>query len=229
MARKDLLHVNETVPFKNWMSRLGWVDLPLNGPYEAIRMLHGQDPKHPFIAYKKKSGEYLSFADEFAQTVLTFIHETEKPLIDPASKNIINQFRNEYAFLSNFYDCPVKYLGIVYQNNEAAFQAQKTMNDEEKKGFSRMNAGEAKRAGRRVLLRSDWENIKNYVMYAICLCKFLQSKDLMDKLIETGDRLLVEGNDWNDTYWGIDLHSQKGKNMLGKILMNVRSQYKMIC
>mgnify|MGYP005981410963 CR=1 FL=1 len=39
---------------------------------------------------------------------------------------IIDEFRGEYAFLSNFYSCPVTYNGESYLNSEAAFQAQDT-------------------------------------------------------------------------------------------------------
>lgn len=43
----------------------------------------------------------------------------------------INEFRGDYAFLSNFYPAPVSYMGQTYANNEAAFQAQKTLSARE--------------------------------------------------------------------------------------------------
>lgn len=44
--------------------------------------------------------------------------------------NIIDLFDGEYAFLSNFYLCKVKYNGIEYKHSEGAFQAQKTLNEQ---------------------------------------------------------------------------------------------------
>ena len=44
----------------------------------------------------------------------------------------IDHFRGEYAFLSNFWEVPVTYMGLTYGSNEAAFQAQKCMTEEEK-------------------------------------------------------------------------------------------------
>lgn len=80
----------------------------------------------------------------------------------------------------------------------------------------------AKAMGRRVKLRKDWEDVKNRIMYEICLAKFVQNKELRDALLSTKDEELIEGNTWNDTYWGIC--NGKGLNMLGKVLMRVRSE-----
>ena len=54
--------------------------------------------------------------------------------------NKINSFRDEYYFLSNFYECSVTYNGLTYKNNEAAFQAQKCINpkDREKLSLNKM-------------------------------------------------------------------------------------------
>ena len=63
----------------------------------------------------------------------------------------INEFRGDYAFLSNFYPAPVSYMGQTYANNEAAFQAQKTLSAREQRKFCifRMhNPSDAKKIGR---------------------------------------------------------------------------------
>ena len=44
--------------------------------------------------------------------------------------------KNEFAFLSNYYPCTVEYEGLVYDSSEAAFQAQKTINELKKKGYN---------------------------------------------------------------------------------------------
>ena len=88
--------------------------------------------------------------------------------------------------------------------------------------LTKLNPSEAKRLGRRMRLRSDWEQVKYDVMLDVVRAKFNQHPDLAQKLLATGDEELVEGNDWGDTYWGVC--NGRGKNMLGKILMRVRAE-----
>lgn len=135
---------------------------------------------------------------------------------------MIDSFRGEYYFLSNFYNCKVTFEGITYLNNEAAFQSIKTLDMAERKKFADMDPSTAKRAGRRVSLRSDWEEIKVGVMYDICKAKFTQNEELREKLLATGDEELVEGNDWGDRIWG--KVNGVGANNLGKILMRIREE-----
>ena len=59
-------------------------------------------------------------------------------------------------------------------------------------------------------------------MYDICFKKFSQSEELKKKLLDTGDQELIEGNYWNDTFWGVC--EGKGQNHLGKILMQIREE-----
>lgn len=134
----------------------------------------------------------------------------------------IDSFRGEYFFLSNFYEAPITYEGLTYQNNEAAFQAQKCADLKAREAFTRMNPSEAKRAGRRVQLRKDWEKIKISVMADIVMAKFRQNSDLAEKLLATGDAYLEEGNDWGDRIWGTV--NGQGANCLGKILMDTREK-----
>ena len=137
---------------------------------------------------------------------------------------MINEFRGKYYFLSNFYERPVFYDGITYQNNEAAFQAQKTLDIEERKQFADLSPSVAKRKGRKVTLRNDWEEVKFDVMLEICRAKFTQNQDLAEKLLATGDEELIEGNTWGDRIWG--MVDGTGKNWLGKILMQIREELK---
>lgn len=135
---------------------------------------------------------------------------------------MITAFRGRNFYLSNFFNVPVRYDGITYQNNEAAFQAQKCIEYKDRMAFIGLPPNRAKAMGRRVKLRKDWEDVKNRIMYEICLAKFVQNKELREALLSTKDEELVEGNTWNDTYWGVC--NGKGLNMLGKILMRVRSE-----
>ena len=85
---------------------------------------------------------------------------------------------------------------------------------------------QSKRLGRKVLMRSDWDQVKDKVMYDVCYAKFTQDPALKAKLLATGDRELVEGNTHGDRCWGMT-YSQKygmwiGENRLGKVLMQLR-------
>lgn len=139
---------------------------------------------------------------------------------------IISEFAFEYSFLSNFHECKVDYQGLSYNSSESAYQAQKVVNEDKKKEFQYYHPGKAKRQGRKLKARTDWDNVKNQYMYEIVLAKFLQNDDIRKKLIDTGDAILIEGNTWNDTYWGVC--NGVGDNHLGKILMQVREEIKLM-
>ena len=141
---------------------------------------------------------------------------------------MIEKFDGEYAFLSNFSPSEIEYEGIIYPTVEHAFQAAKTMDMAERQRIANLSTpGEAKRAGRRVALRPDWETIKDDVMYN-CLCAKFKIPELREKLIATRKEWLVEGNTWHDNYWG-DCSCEKcrnirGRNVLGETLCVVRNE-----
>lgn len=134
---------------------------------------------------------------------------------------MINKFRGTNRFLSNFFETDVTWEGLTYPSSEAAFQAAKTLDQEERKRFCTMPPTQAKREGYRVKLRNDWEEVKVQLMYEIVLAKFTQNEFLKQKLISTGNEWLEEGNTWGDKTWGTV--NGVGNNYLGKVLMAVRS------
>lgn len=140
---------------------------------------------------------------------------------------MINCFDGEYAFLSNYYNSPITHDGITYPTNEHFFQAMKTLKIDEKWAIAAADTpGQAKRMGRSVTLRSDWETIKSYYMELGLRLKF-QNPDLAAKLIATGDEELIEGNYWHDNIWGsctCEKCGNKGENRLGKLLMTIRNE-----
>lgn len=134
-------------------------------------------------------------------------------------------FRGNYEFLSNFAPSWIYYKERLYPTVEHAFQAQKCINKHEQLDFA-MNgkyntAGKAKRAGRHVTMRGDWEEVKNDIMLDLLRIKFSQPS-FRDSLLATGDAYISEENNWHDTYWGVC--NGEGKNMLGKLLMQVRDE-----
>lgn len=158
-----------------------------------------------------------------------FEEEAIKMLLDSgraSRSNTISEFRGEYGFLSNFYAVPVVFEGLMYLNSEAAFQSAKTTDMSVREEFTHLSAVDAKRRGRYVRLREDWENVKLSVMYQVCWAKFSQNECLKKRLIDTGDANLEEGNTWGDRYWGTV--NGVGENNLGKILMRVRAELRQV-
>ena len=136
---------------------------------------------------------------------------------------MIGSFTGKYNYLSNFYPCEVELDGEIYQSTEHAFQAAKTDNPDSRKKIRDCGyAGQAKRLGRAVSCRSDWDDVRINIMTDLVRQKFTKHLDLQEKLLETGNRKLVEGNWHGDTFWGTC--GGHGENYLGKILMEIREE-----
>lgn len=136
----------------------------------------------------------------------------------------VAEFKDEYRWLSNFWPCKVYYEGINYPSVEHAYQAAKTLDVDVRRFISSLaTPGEAKRAGKTIELRDDWNLIKLPIMLNLVRLKF-KDPQLKERLLATGDMVLEEGNMWGDRFWGIDLRSGRGENNLGEILMIVRDE-----
>ena len=130
----------------------------------------------------------------------------------------------KYRFLSNFYMAEIEYEGIKYPSSEHAYQAAKSTDLEVRKRIATCckTPNESKKAGRIVRLRANWDLLKRGIMLDIVRIKFKTHADLRQKLLETGDEELVEGNTWGDVFFGVC--NGVGENHLGKILMQVREE-----
>jgi ribA/ribD-fused uncharacterized protein len=137
---------------------------------------------------------------------------------------MIDSFRGEYAFLSNFYPSPiVEDHEITYPTVEHYFQAQKAENREARKRIAAApTPDKAKYAGLRVQLRPDWEVRKLNVMRNALEMKFEAGSQLAGALQSTYPHRLEEGNNWGDTYWG--RVNGGGWNWLGHLLMARRAE-----
>jgi ribA/ribD-fused uncharacterized protein len=141
--------------------------------------------------------------------------------------NGIYGFFNEYRFLSNFSEDGFGYLGVWYKTNEHFYQASKaSYQGDHLRVIAASTPGLAKRFGRQIECRPDWQDIKVPVMQLGLSLKFRPGSIPADLLLDTGDRYLEETNTWGDKYWGVC--EGEGENMLGRLLMAQRPYLKSV-
>jgi ribA/ribD-fused uncharacterized protein len=132
---------------------------------------------------------------------------------------------DEHGYLSNFALYPIQLDGLRWPSSEHYFQAQEFVDEKQRdairKAKTPMLAAKLGR-DRKAKLRRDWESVKVSVMKKTVQAKFAQHDDLRSMLLATGDAKLVEHTE-NDAYWG-DAGDGSGQNMLGRILMQVRTE-----
>ena len=132
---------------------------------------------------------------------------------------------DEFGEFSNFSPHPIVLDGKRWPTSEHYFQAQKFEDEAKREEIRRANRPMlAAKLGRdrKAKLRRDWESVKVGVMRDAVRAKFTQHQNLRALLLSTGDAKLVEHTE-NDSYWG-DGGDGSGKNMLGRVLMQVRDE-----
>ena len=135
----------------------------------------------------------------------------------------IAEFEGPYRFLSNFFAVEIEYLGLWFGSSEAAYQAAKSTNFKTRQAFTVLPANAAKKLGRTIEIREDWEDIKLDVMKGILTNKFENtSNGLGAQLLMTCLRELIEGKWWGDRFWGVC--KGEGENHLGRLLMERRQE-----
>jgi ribA/ribD-fused uncharacterized protein len=121
---------------------------------------------------------------------------------------------------------PLQYQELTFHTVENFYQAMKTKDLKDRKRISQLNPYQAKKAGRKLRLREDWESIKEKVMLYALRHKFTKTPKWKNKLLQTpGD--IIENNNWHDLFWGkcvCSRHRGKGKNKLGILLMQIRAE-----
>lgn len=186
-------------------------------------------------------------ADEYDEIIeddrITQINTMEKPSYTPLEMRedeisfaeLVYQatevpmgFRGRYAFLSNMAYSPFEMNGHWFLTAENAFHFWKCKYREDAMRFEAGNPAsindpyEAKKAGRKVVMRDNWNDIRVRVMEAVVEAKFSQNENLAKRLLATEGIDLCENNTWNDTFWG--KCNGVGENHLGKILCKVRAK-----
>lgn len=140
-------------------------------------------------------------------------------------------FREEFFYLSNFYPCRVNGDGVWWETLENAYQSAKFAHGEYRLDINQMSPGQAKRFTRtpevRKKIRPDWEKVKFVVMKSLLESKFRDNPVLKFKLTHL-EGPIIEENWWHDNVWGQCTCPKcsriKGRNMLGKLLMEVREE-----
>lgn len=144
---------------------------------------------------------------------------------------MIEKFRGEYRWLSNFAECerPIFLEGDSneYPTVEHAYQAAKTFYADYRLKIKNGDAVHAKRFFKNLKqwVRPDWNQVKLGIMEHCLRQKFAPGTSLLKKLLETGNEEIVEGNTWGDVFWG-QCPIGKGQNHLGKLLMKLRLEAK---
>jgi ribA/ribD-fused uncharacterized protein len=135
------------------------------------------------------------------------------------------KYSNTFGF-TNYSQHTVHIEGIgTFPTAEAAFQAHKNLEDKSyiQNQLKSNSPTVSKYLGNKVKVRSDWEEIKLEIMENIVKLKFEQHEDIRENLLSSGLRPIVEHTK-DDSFWG-DGEDGEGKNMMGKILTNIRNSY----
>lgn len=136
---------------------------------------------------------------------------------------MIRSFKGNHRFLSNFWPCDLNAGdGLRYKTVEHYFQARKCVQPEDVQRIVRARGPlDARRIGKQVEMRPDWEAAKLGVMRDALALKFHFENRLGEWLVNTHPHVLIEGNHWGDRFWGVDGH---GENWLGVLLMARRAE-----
>ena len=199
------------------MATVMMVELFVNGKFSVKQLFEHVLPVREIKQAYNNYGDTL-----ISEGVCVLLYELGYGVITYNGGPCIGPFIGASRYLSNFYDVTVTFDNITYDNSEAAFHAQKVLDEELRKQFAKLSPRAAKRKGRRVQLRDDWEDVKDDIMYQIVKAKFEQHPELRDKLRATDNLKIVEFNTWGDREWGVC--DGDGLNKLGKILMRVRDE-----
>lgn len=145
--------------------------------------------------------------------------------------NYILGFQGKHRFLSNFYPASITIDNFQWPTTQHYYQAMKT-NDLNIREIIRnlKTPHETKQYGKNITPPSNWHDISLDIMYKAVLAKFSQYQNLKERLLNTKDLIIIECNNWGDTFWGMTYNSKTeqyiGENKIGQILMKVREQLK---
>lgn len=210
--------------------------------------------------FSSNNDEFISFTNFYEADCKTninskldafffYVHYDNKYQKEPILK-----FRQEFSYLSNFnvLKNKIHYFGYDYISVEAGYMAQKCDDVAWKQYCSTISPhsnaqSEMKKAAYKVDLVKDFRDKQLKIMLDLLRLKFRNNPELANKLVATYPRMIMEGNVWNDRYWGATIPKQKhchlsdsgeleklyeefpqyfyvGQNYLGRLLMKVRDE-----
>ena len=139
---------------------------------------------------------------------------------------MIKEFKDEYRWLSNFVPAKITLGKRTFASVEHAYQSEKS-DDPDWKTYCTLETNPAvvKRQAKNVILRKNWDEMRDHIMIDCLIQKFSQ-EPYKQLLLDTKNEEIQEGNYWGDDYWGVNLKTGKGQNKLGKIIMRIRNDIK---
>jgi hypothetical protein len=149
-------------------------------------------------------------------------NDVKQPSLPVQTPDVIDSFRGEFGFLSNFFESSIWIDNERYRSVEHAYQAAKSDDPVVKRIIREAKTpAQAKKLGHANPLIDGWNERRENIMLDLIRKKF-ENPLLRAMLLATENVELIEGNSWNDTYFGVC--RGKGQNVLGKILMQVREE-----
>ena len=144
------------------------------------------------------------------------------------NENQIFFYEQEFYPFSNFSSFKLNWNGYDWMTSEHAYHSEKFINNPKiieqlKQSRSAHDAMVIAYANKNKY-RDDWDEIKLDIMKSILTAKVEQHPYVKKKLLESGDKELIE-NSWRDDFWGWG-QNKDGQNHLGKIWMKVREEFK---
>ncbi len=187
---------------------------------------------HDLNVTNERVDKIVNYINNFSTSELTFEDGIEPDAIKFIRKDKVNA-SGYFEELSNFTasNAPIiDDMGLEYMAVESYYQAQKTLDRNERLKFTSdylknpYEYGNAsKKMGQKLSVRPDWEKIK-YGYMRIGLAQKFRDQRFRDILLSTGDRQIIEWTWWGDKCWGKSVRDGKGANALGKLLMELRNK-----
>lgn len=147
------------------------------------------------------------------------------PAPRPNSATQVFFYEREFYPLSNFSAFSIQWRGLRFDTSEHAYHWEKFPGHEGARLaiLNAISAHEAYKLAEQLKehQRPDWGGWRTVVMEAILRAKASQHEYVRRKLLETGDREIVEDS-WRDGFWGTGPVWGEGQNMLGKLWMKIR-------
>ncbi|MFZ2484418.1 MAG: NADAR family protein [Minisyncoccia bacterium] len=134
-------------------------------------------------------------------------------------------YEREFYVFSNFSSFMLEWKGKLYPTSEHAYHSEKFEDEVIKEAIRNCrSAHDAFKLAKEnsTKYKNNWDEIKLGVMNEIIRAKVAQHPYVRKKLIESGERQIIEDS-WKDDFWGWGA-GKNGENHLGKIWMEVRQE-----